>query len=115
MLMSRVERVLGLKPVFREAGMLRQITSQRLKGEGLPQGLYTPGDAVIVEVRRQIEPGEIVFAEIRGREALYRHVPGAAMIRFTPKRSTAPGSPPIQIPISDLEVVGVVIGLRRAL
>jgi SOS-response transcriptional repressor LexA len=112
MWMSRVERVLTMgRPVLREAGMLRRITPRRLKGEGLPEGLYAPGDAVIVEARRAIEAGEVIFAEIRGREALYRHVPGAAVIRFI----LAEGATPIQIPVSDLTVVGVVIGLRRAL
>jgi SOS-response transcriptional repressor LexA len=112
MWVSRVERVLTMgRPVLREAGMLRRITPRRLKGEGLPEELYAPGDAVIVEARREIGEGEVVFAEIRGREALYRHVPGAAVVRFAPEKAAAP---PIQIPVSDLTVVGVVIGLRRA-
>ena len=99
----------GWKPALREAGMLRRLSRDRLLGEGLTEGVYAPGDTVIVETRQAIGAGEMVLAEIGGREALYRHVPGAALVRF---ESGDPAAP-IQVPVSDLRRLGVVIGLRR--
>ena len=101
-------------PALREADMLRRLSRRRLKQAGLPPGSYAPGDAVIIEARRRIEAGEVVLAEIGGREALYRHRPGAAVVRFEPGEPSAPGDAPIQVPLSDLRVLGVVIGLRRS-
>jgi len=108
-----VLNALAWRPVLREAGMLRRLSRRRLKQAGLHPGTYVPGDAVIIEARRQIEAGEVVLAEIGGREALYRHRPGATVIRFEPGEGAVPGDAPIQVPVSDLRVVGVVIGIRR--
>lgn len=94
---------------FSLAGMLRRLSRRRLLGEGLSGRTYTPGDTVIVAARRGIGAGEVVLAEIGGREALYRHGPGTGVVRFA---SGDPGAP-IQVPVSDLRILGVVIGLRR--
>jgi len=113
------------KSPLEHAGLLRRITTRWLRGEGLPADLYLPGDTVIVDPRRAIRPGEIVVAETIGRadpdggpprpgvrEAIYFHMPGAAAIRFV---SPNPGAVSLQVPAADLVVVGIVIGLRRAL
>ena len=104
------------KSPLEQAGLLRRITTGWLRGVGLPADLYLPGDTVIVEPRRQIRPGEIVVAQTIGcpavREAIFLHDPGAAAIRFV---SPNPGAVSLQVPASDLVVIGVVIGLRRAL
>jgi hypothetical protein len=63
--------------------------------------LRTGGRAV---AERSVPPG--------AREAIFLHDPGAAAIRFI---SPNPGVVSLQVPASDLVVVGVVIGLRRAL
>lgn len=104
---------LAWRPVLREAGMLRRLSRRRLRQAGLPPGTYAPGDAVIIAAKRSIEAGEVILAEIGGREALYRHRPGAAIVRFEPGEGAAPGDAPIQVPVADLRVVGVVIGIRR--
>ncbi len=104
------------KSPLENAGLLRRITTGWLRGAGLPADLYLPGDTVIVEARRQIRPGEIVAAETIGhaavREAIFLHDPGAAAIRFA---SPNPGAVSLQVPASELMIIGVVIGLRRAL
>ncbi|MDP3940118.1 MAG: hypothetical protein Q8R92_18530 [Deltaproteobacteria bacterium] len=104
---------LGWAPAFRETGMLHRLSRRRLKQKGLPPGSYAPGDAVIIEARWKIEAGEVVLAEIGGREALYRHRSGATVVRFEAGEGAAPGDVPIQVPLSDLRILGVVIGLRR--
>ncbi len=117
------------KSPLEQAGRLRRITAGWLRGEGIPPGLYLPGDTVIVETRRQIRSGEIVVAQTMGgapvREAIYLHTPGASVIRFVspggPSRSEGRqdlmGSDAVslQVPASDLTIIGVVMGLRRAL
>lgn len=104
-----VESRPGWKPALHDAGMLRRLSRRRLRGEGLSTRIYAPGDTIIVETRQAIRAGEVILAEIGGRDALYRHVPGAAVVRF----EAGDTAPPIQIPASDLRVVGAVIGLCR--
>ena len=100
------------KPALPPAAIARQITPRWLRDEGLPADRYAPGDALILEPRRSPRDGELVVAEVGGGEALYRYAAGAAVVRFAPVR---PGDASIQVPASDLVLVGVVIGLRRAL
>ena len=117
-MLSRVMFSWRFKPALPAAAIARQITPRWLRDEGLPADRYAPGDALILEPRRPPRDGELVVAEVRrkpapaGREALYRFAAGAAVIRFAPAR---PGAASIQVPASDLVLVGVVIGLRRAL
>jgi len=133
------------KSSLERAGHLRRITARWLRGAELPADLYLPGDTLIVDPRRAIRPGEIVVAELAAppfsatdregertrepgsagvvssvaerpvpgaREAIFLHDPGAAAIRFVSPNS---GAVSLQVPRVDLVIVGVVIGLRRAL
>jgi hypothetical protein len=94
------------------AGMLKRITSNWLRSEELPKDLYRPGDVVVVEARREIKAGEVVIAARGDRGVIYRHVPGASEVRL---RAGGTDAPDLRVPVSDLILVGVVIGLRRAL
>jgi hypothetical protein len=94
------------------AGMLKRITSDWLRSADLPKDLYRPGDVVVVEARGEIKADEVVVAARGGCGVIYRYVPGASEVRL---RAGGRDAPDLRVPVSDLVLAGVVIGLRRAL
>jgi repressor LexA len=82
----------------------------RVSGDSMiDEGIFD-GDFVVVQLREEAEPGEMVVALV-GDEATLKHFfPEGKRIRLQPAN---PSMDPIYVPAEDVKIQGIVVGLMR--
>ena len=83
----------------------------QVKGESMIDEQIRDGDLVIVEKRGRVNNGDVVVALVEGQDAtLKRFYKEGRKIRLQPANESMK---PITVPVENVEVQGVVIGLLR--
>ena len=82
----------------------------RVNGDSMiDEGIFD-GDFVVVQLREEAEPGEMVVALV-GDEATLKHFfPEGEKVRLQPAN---PSMDPIFVPAGDVRIQGIVVGLMR--
>lgn len=83
----------------------------RVVGKSMAQEGIHDGDYVIVLRREHAEAGEMVVARVGDDVTLKRFYPEGDCVRLQP----ADGSPAKLLPVADVQVQGIVVGLMRKL
>ena len=105
------ENVEGTVPLPREWARDDQVFVLHVKGDSMKDAHILSGDLVVVRQQPRAENGEIVVARIRGAEAtlkrFYRRANKVILKAENPKYD------PIEVPATEAEVIGKVIGVYR--
>ncbi len=95
----------SLLPNGRDQAFVLRVYGDSMVGEGI-----LDGDWIVVERRSKVSPGDTVVAAVGGEVTLKRFYPEGSWVRLQPAN---PKLAPLRLPVQEVQVQGVVVGLMR--